>query len=186
MSRSQPAVFLDRDGTLIVDQHYPKDPEKVVLLPHVPEALKLMEQKGYWLFVISNQSGVGRGLITDLQFRAVHERASSLLKDSGVQIQEFAYCLHRPEDQCNCRKPKTGLIHEEFLGKKIDWKKSFAVGDKVSDLILGEAIGGKGALVLTGVGKTSFEELQASKNRNDINVFDDLLQFAESLPPVLA
>ncbi|MCX6102896.1 MAG: HAD-IIIA family hydrolase [Proteobacteria bacterium] len=97
------AVFLDRDGTIIEDTHYPKNPDEVVLIPSAIEGLKLMREKGYLLFVISNQSGVGRGLIQDHEFKKVHEKVCALLKDSKIEIDGFAFCFHPPEDLCSCR-----------------------------------------------------------------------------------
>lgn len=176
------AIFLDRDGTIIEDQHYPKDPHKVVLLPNAVEGLKLMREKGYLLFVVSNQSGVGRGIIKDEEFRQVHEKFCELLKNSNVEIDEFNYCLHHPDDHCLCRKPKTGLIATSFKEQQIDLSKSFAVGDKICDLELADNLGAKGCLVLSGKGKDSLAAIKDKIGYTQYQIFNDLLVMAQWLP----
>lgn len=176
------AVFLDRDGTIIEEQSYPKDPQKVVLLPNSAQALHLMTRKRYTLFVISNQSGVGRGIISRAQFKAVHQRCSELLQTHGVEIAEFAYCFHRPDDKCRCRKPLTGLIPKSYQGKNVNWKRSFMVGDKLSDLELGDNMGAKSYLVLTGWGAETLRGLLEQNRRGDYKICQDLLEVAKDLP----
>lgn len=177
------AVFIDRDGTLIEDSHYPKDPEKVVLLPNAIEGLKLMREKGYFLFVISNQSGVGRGIIKDDEFRQVHERFCQLLKQNTIELDGFAYCLHHPQDRCHCRKPDVDLIPKTYKNQPISWEESFTVGDKLSDLELGDNIGAKGCLVLSGKGQETLLKLTSMSRSNQYPTFPDLLSMAKSLPP---
>lgn len=143
----RPAIFLDRDGTLIEDLHYPKDPEKVKWVSGAPQALKELQNLGFLLFVVSNQSGVGRGIITDSEFRSVHERVCKLLKESGIEILEFAYCFHKPEDLCKCRKPETKLILDLAKTHSIDLSRSYTVGDKWSDVLLGVRVGANGILL---------------------------------------
>ena len=176
------AVFIDRDGTIIEDSHYPKDPEKVVLLSNAVEGLKLMREKGYLLFVISNQSGVGRGLIKDEEFRQVHERFCQLLKESQLECEGVADCLHHPEDRCHCRKPEIDLIPKIFNNQPISWKESFTVGDKLSDLELADNIGAKGCLVLSGKGQETLLKLNSFNRSNHYPTFPDLLSVAKSLP----
>jgi len=143
------AVFLDRDGTLIVDTHYPKNPELVSFLPGVPQALRNLQEKGYLLFVVSNQSGVGRGIITQEEFQAVHDRFCALLEKEGIKIQEFAYCFHRPDEGCQCRKPGTKMVEDLIQKYKIDIEQSFFVGDKESDLETARRLGMRGSNELT-------------------------------------
>ena len=174
----KPAIFLDRDGTIIEDQNYPKDPNQVAWTPFAVEGLKEMTKKGYVLFVVSNQSGVGRGIIQDSEFRAVHERFCELLKKEKIEIQEFAYCFHKPEDECECRKPAPTLSLEMAKAFEIDLKRSFCVGDKVSDVELGQAIGAEGVLVLTGKGNES----QKALCEHAPKTFANLFEFAKTLP----
>src|SRR5690606_18878680 len=148
--------------TLIEDTHYPRDPAIVELLPGVGAGLRMMHEKGYLLFVISNQSGVGRGIISDTQFKAVHEKVCHLLQGQQVQIEEFSYCFHHPEDDCECRKPKTGLVPRRWQDKPIEMKSSFVIGDRDADLLVAERIGAQGWLVLTGKGKATLDSLQTA------------------------
>jgi D-glycero-D-manno-heptose 1,7-bisphosphate phosphatase len=176
------AIFLDRDGTLIEDQHYPKDPEKVKLLPNAVEGLRLLREKGYLLFVVSNQSGVGRGLISDLEFKKVHEKFCAHLSDFHCRVDGFAYCFHTPEDKCFCRKPGIELIPKKFGEHSISWEDSFTVGDKICDLELADNLGGKGCLVLTGKGSETLSELQRKMGYNKYQIFSDLLAMAQTVP----
>lgn len=182
ISSKKPAVFLDRDGTLIEDTDYPRDPDKVVLVPGAVEGLREMQEKGYSLFVVSNQSGVGRGIIKDSQFRSVHQRCCELLQEAGVQIEEFAYCFHKPEDACECRKPGTLLITRLAETHGINLEQSYTVGDKWCDVELGSRVGARGVLVLTGKGKESQKEKSSLAETTDI--FESLFQFSRTLPKV--
>ena len=178
----RPAVFLDRDGTIIEDTHYPRDPAEVRLLDGAIAGLKALQEKGYLLFIISNQSGLGRGIISDEQFEKVHERVCELLKGNQIEIREFAYCFHRPDDQCRCRKPNTALVRKAFEGDSIDWKNSYVVGDKLGDLQLGKNIGAQGILVLTGKGSATLEDLPPE---HSYRVYPNLKLASEGLPLVL-
>lgn len=141
------ALFLDRDGTIIVDAHYPKDPKKVEFIDGVISALREIQKRGFLLFVVSNQSGVGRGLISDEEFQNVHQRMCDMLQAEKIVVQEFAYCFHKPEDACKCRKPETKLIKDLSSAHGIDLKSSFTVGDKWSDVLMGVRAGAKGILL---------------------------------------
>ncbi len=180
---SRPAIFLDRDGTIIEDQHYPRDPGKVMFCPNASEGMRLMMDKGYLLFVVSNQSGVGRGIIKDFEFNSVHQRCAEILQKAKIEIAEFLYCLHKPEDECACRKPKTALVPKTFKGVTLDWTLSFIVGDRESDLQLADNMGAQAALVLTGKGKATAEAFAQSGETSRYLICDDLLDFAESLSP---
>lgn len=173
------AIFLDRDGTIVEDMHYPKDPDQIRLLPEAIEGLKLMQQKGYTLFVVSNQSGVGRGIIRDSEFKAVHDKICALLKENEVEIEEFSYCFHHPDDRCKCRKPETGLIPREVAGSPVDFSESFVVGDKECDVRLGKNLGVKESfLVLTGKGEAESKKLKDE----DVRVVKTLLEMAKEIP----
>lgn len=182
MITKQVAVFLDRDGTIIEDVHYPKDPNQIVLIPHAVEGLKLMREKGYLIFVISNQSGVGRGIISDEEFKSVHEKFCQLIKAAQVEVEGFGYCLHHPDDRCFCRKPQIELIPKTFNGQPILWSESFTVGDKLSDLELADNIGAQGCLVLSGKGRKTQQDLLNAKRSHQYPIFSDLLSMAKSLP----
>lgn len=177
------AVFLDRDGTIIEDLHYPREAEKVRLVPGAAEGLRELVKKGYLLFVVSNQSGVGRGIIKDHEFKAVHEKTCELLKGEGIEIAEFGYCFHIPDDECACRKPEIGLVPKKYQGESLDWTNSFVIGDKECDLELGTNIGATSYLVLTGKGKKSFEELSEAGRFETYRVKPSLVDVAADIPP---
>lgn len=173
------AVFLDRDGTIIEDTHYPRDPDKVIVLPNALEGMKRLNEKGFSIFVISNQSGVGRGIITQAQFKAVHKRVCEHLQGAGIEVAEFFYCFHKPEDECNCRKPRPGLVPKTFQGKAFNFSKCYMVGDRDADLLLAQAIGANGFLVLTGKGQLTLNDMKGSSVK--YRVCKDLLDFAEQI-----
>ena len=134
------ALFLDRDGTLIVDVGYPKDPALVELIPGAAEALRRL-QDDWALVVVSNQSGIGRGLITEAQAAAVHERFVALFAAAGVRFAGHYYCPHAPDDRCACRKPGPALLHDAARELGLDLARSVMLGDKPSDLEAGRAAG---------------------------------------------
>lgn len=152
------AVFFDRDGTLIHEKPgtYLSDPAKVVLYAPVPEALKRLAKAGFQFFIVSNQSGIGRGYFTAKEVNAVHARLQKLLKPAVMQ--EIVFCPHAPEHKCACRKPGT-LLGEKLIKKHhIDPSRSFMVGDKKADALFGRGLGFKSVLVTTGNGKTHLKK----------------------------
>jgi D,D-heptose 1,7-bisphosphate phosphatase len=163
-----PAVFLDRDGTLNEDPGYLSDPEKVVLFPDTGSALALLKTYGFLLIVISNQSGIARGLISRKEVDAVNDRINSMLSEYKVKIDAFYYCPAHPdyssEEECGCRKPSPKLLFEAANEFNIDLKKSYFIGDSVSDIQCGKNAGIKTILVRTGNGEESFSILQKENN----------------------
>lgn len=137
---SRAALFLDRDGTLIVDVGYPRDPGAVELIDGAADALRAL-QRDYALVIISNQSGIGRGLIREAEARAVHERVIERFQAAGVTFAGTYYCPHTPDDHCRCRKPAAGLIEDAARELALDVGRSIMIGDKPSDLEAGRAGG---------------------------------------------
>jgi D-glycero-D-manno-heptose 1,7-bisphosphate phosphatase len=137
---SAPALFLDRDGTLIVDTGYPRDPTLVEVLPGALEALREL-QRDYKLVIISNQSGIGRGRITQAEADAVHARVLEVFAAGGVAFAASYYCPHAPDAHCRCRKPAPGLILDAVAELDLDLARSAMIGDKPSDLAAGRAAG---------------------------------------------
>jgi len=171
------AVFLDRDGTLNEDPGYIHDPTQVKLYASVGEALALLKAAGYLLVIVSNQSGVGRGLIAQENIPLIHARFDELLKAWKVNIKHYALCFHRPEDDCDCRKPKPKLILDTAHLFGIDLSCSYMIGDRISDLAAGYAAGCRGSiLVRTGEGSVTANQLQRGQAAF---VCDTLLQAAE-------
>ena len=169
--KKKPAVFLDRDGTLIPDVGYLSDPAQVRLFAGTVTALKALKKAGFYLFVLTNQSGVARGYFTESQVRKTHHRLQSLLRRKGVKIDGFFYCPHHPRGKvkslrrvCDCRKPGTGMVKQALKRYPVDLKESYMVGDKIDDLLLARnARMAKGLLVRTGNGRKSEKELKARK-----------------------
>ncbi len=128
------AVFLDRDGTIIEDVHYLSRFEDIKLMPLAEKGLRLLKECGYKLIVVTNQSGIGRGYFTKEFVEKTHEIINDML---GGVIDRFYYCPHKPEDNCNCRKPKTGMIDQAVKEFNVDKTHSFVVGDREIDVELG-------------------------------------------------
>lgn len=137
---AQRAIFLDRDGTLIVNVHYPRDPDLVEILPGAPEALRPL-QRDWLLVIVSNQSGIGRGLITPEEANAVHDRMISLYREQGIAFAGIYYCPHVPGAHCECRKPSPGMLLDAALDLDLDLEQSMMIGDKPSDVEAGRAAG---------------------------------------------
>lgn len=135
------AVFLDRDGTLIEDVEYLRDPREVRLLPGAGEALALLQKEGFALVLVSNQSGIGRGLIHPTELEQVHRRLEECLLEYGVRLDGVFYCPHAPWEGCGCRKPLPGLILQASQQMGIDLGESFVVGNTDSDIAAGNAVG---------------------------------------------
>lgn len=141
------AIFLDRDGTINKDFGYISKLEQIELLSGVPEALKIFQEAGYKLIVITNQSGVGRGYFSQNDVYMVNQRLKELLSLVGVSITDFYICFHSPADNCNCRKPSPLLIKQAVSNYQIDVKLSFMFGDKDSDVVAGEKAGVKSYII---------------------------------------
>ncbi len=142
-----PAVFVDRDDTLVADVPYCSDPEKVRLLPNVADGLRLMAENGYSIVVITNQSGIGRGYFDESQLRAVNARLRERLRSRGVDFRALYYCPHRPAEGCACRKPRPGLILRAADELDLDLKSSFVIGDREADVEAGRTAGTSTILV---------------------------------------
>lgn len=147
------SVFLDRDGTIIEDRSYLGDPEGVRLLPGAVEGLARFSDEGLRLFVVTNQSGIGRGYFRREDYLACRERISSILNTYDIRITDEAYCPHAPEDGCACRKPNLGQWRQLAEAHGLAPERCLIIGDKVSDLEFGYKAGfALCSLVLTGEG----------------------------------
>lgn len=145
-------VVLDRDGTVIHERHYLSDPAQVELIPGVAPALRRLQQLGAGLVVLTNQSGVGRGMFTAQRVEAIHHRMCELLAAEGVRLDGVFYCPHTPEDGCACRKPATGLLERAARQLGFMPQESIVIGDKACDIELGRRVGAATVLVRTGYG----------------------------------
>ncbi|MDR2771917.1 MAG: HAD family hydrolase [Elusimicrobiota bacterium] len=147
------AVFLDRDGTIIYDRNYLSSPTQVKLYAYSAECVKTLQKAGFKVIIITNQSGIGRGKFTLKKLNEIHSRFFELLKEQGAKLDGLYFCPHIDEDNCPCRKPKLGMVLEAAKDKNLDLKSSYVVGDSIRDYIVGQKMGGKGILTLTGHGK---------------------------------
>ncbi len=141
------AVFLDRDDTLVRDTGYVHRVEDLELLPGVPEGLARLRDAGFLLFIVTNQSGIGRGLYTTEQFLAFQEALYERLRAHGIEIRETYFCPHLPEDACDCRKPRTRHLDTARAVHGIDLGASWVIGDRASDMALARNAGAHAALL---------------------------------------
>ena len=148
-----PAVFFDRDGTLNVDTGYLHEQEKLQWMPGAREAVKYVNDRGYLAIVVTNQSGVARGMFGEEAVKELHGYMNEELAGVGAHIDAFYYCPHHPEavvpefrQECSCRKPKSGLIEKACRDFDIDMEKSLMVGDSPRDVTCGEGAGVCGVL----------------------------------------
>ena len=142
------ALFLDRDGTVIRNRPYLDTPSGVRLLPNAVRGLKAWIRAGYLPIVVTNQSGIARGLFTRRRLDEIHRRLIALLRDRGVELAGIYVCPHHPEGKisryaknCGCRKPKPGLLRRAARERRIDLRASVTVGDSVTDVAAGRAAG---------------------------------------------
>lgn len=137
----RPAILLDRDGTLIEDMHHLDDPAKVRLLPGVAATLRTLQAAGFELAVVSNQSGVARGLVSEQALHEVHRALGDALGAEQVDLAGAWYCLHGPDAGCVCRKPRPGLLQRAAQRLNLNLLESWMIGDRGSDLLAGRAAG---------------------------------------------
>jgi D-glycero-D-manno-heptose 1,7-bisphosphate phosphatase len=135
------AVFLDRDGVLIQDTGYPGDPESIIFLPNIGNAIKALNDKGYKVIVVTNQSGVARGYFPEENVRRINQKIADKVRDAGGVIDRFYYCRHYPNENCSCRKPKPGMLLDAKKDFDIDFSKSYMIGDSESDMEAGRSVG---------------------------------------------
>jgi histidinol-phosphate phosphatase family protein len=155
--RRAPPVFLDRDGTLIVEKNYLSDPAGVSLEEGVLEGLALLQSRGHPLVVLSNQSGIGRGFFDESAAQRVNVRVAELLRTRSIDILGWYICPHAPEAGCDCRKPLPGMALAAARDLELQLAGSFVVGDRRADLELADAIGATGILVASGYGLSAVE-----------------------------
>ena len=172
-----PYVFLDRDDTIIRDISYLDDPDAIEFLPQAMDGLLLMQRMNLRLVLVTNQSGIGRGLVSQSAVQAVHQRLQAILGEQDVKLTAIYYCPHAPEQACSCRKPETGLLEQARSDLGCDLGRSWMMGDKTADIELGKRVGAKTILVRSPFpGRTTEAELLEPDF-----VVDDLIQAAENI-----
>ena len=156
----RPAVFLDRDGTMLHDPGYLSRIEDLRWFPWTMDAVRVLNRAGFLVFVITNQGGIALGLFDDAFVGAVHDRMRADLAAAGARVDGWFYCPHHPRGEiaalridCDCRKPRPGMIRKAQERFDIDLARSFVVGDKATDPALAAGVGARGVLVRTGHGE---------------------------------
>lgn len=158
------AVFLDRDGTLNVEKEYVHRIEDWEWIPGAIDALVALKKAGFLVIVVTNQAGIARGYYTDAEVNRLHAWINQELKKHGAMIDAFYHCPHHPEfsGECECRKPRPGMIYQASSDLDVSLSQSWLIGDKASDIQAGLAAGVKPILVSTGYGKTERDRLDDS------------------------
>ena len=151
----RPAVFVDRDGTIIAERSYLADPAGVHLVPGAASALADLRAAGLALVTVTNQSGIALGLYTDADYAAVAARLDAVLAEAGGPVDATEHCPHHPDvtGPCPCRKPATGMHRRAAAALGLDLERSYYVGDKATDVLPARDLGGQGILVRTGYGR---------------------------------
>jgi D-glycero-D-manno-heptose 1,7-bisphosphate phosphatase len=138
---SDKVIVLDRDGTLVIDREYLSDPQALEFTPGAAQGLRQLHQLGYRLVVVTNQSGIGRGLFSEQQLQRVHERLYAMVHAAGAQLAAIYYCPHAPAARCSCRKPETGLLLRAAHDLGFEPSAAIVIGDKTSDVEFGRRAG---------------------------------------------
>ena len=173
-STAKPAVFIDRDGTLIEEVNFLSRIGDLRIFPFTAEALELFKKTGFLVIVITNQSGIGRRIFDEAAMHEIHAGIERLLPGA---VDAFYFCPHLPDDGCRCRKPNLGLIEDACRRFDIDLSRSWFVGDKKIDIETGRNASIKTAMVLTGYGA---EHSKLLEQQPDI-IAENLLQAAQAI-----
>ena len=169
MSGRRPAVFLDRDGTIIEEAGYPDRLDRLVFFPFSVDAVRALNAGGFAVVVVTNQSGIARGIVPEPFVGEAHRHLAERMTAGGAAIDAFYYCPHHPDaidpalrGPCDCRKPEPGLLRRAAVDLGLDLSRSFVVGDRWKDVAAGGPDGVRGVLVRTGVGRDQEQERGAA------------------------
>lgn len=184
----RPAVFIDRDGTISEEVGYVNHPSRFRLFPYSAEAIRILNDSGWLAIVVTNQAGVARGYFSEDVIRKIHQQLVSALHAESARLDAIYYCAHHPSVgeppyrlDCDCRKPKPGLIEQAGRDFEIDMAASWIAGDRYSDVELARNAGLRSAFVLSGYGRGEWEyQSQGWKHRPDL-VCENLLEAVKSI-----
>lgn len=179
-------VFLDRDGTINEEVEYLRRVEDLRLIPGASSAIKALKQAGYKIFVVTNQSGIARGLLSEAKLCEIHMELEKMLNAEGAFVDGWFYCPHHPSAgssvytvECKCRKPGTGMIDKALKQYRHEIDNKFVVGDTLSDIQLAQNAGAIPILVKTGHGIKTLEELKEPELDKVAYIAADLLDAAQ-------
>src|SRR5688572_2695973 len=158
----RPAVFLDRDGTIIEESGYLDCLERLVFFPFSIDAIRVLNRGGFAVVVVTNQAGIARGIVPEAFVGEAHRHIAARLEAGGARIDGFYFCPHHPSgvveqyrSACDCRKPQPGMLRRAAIDLDLDLARSFTVGDRWHDVAAGQAVGARGVLVRTGMGASA-------------------------------
>lgn len=181
MSRS--AVFLDRDGTLIEEAGYLDRLERLIFFPYTVDAVRVLNQAGFLVVVVTNQAGIARGIVKESFLPQAHAYIDDRLHAGGARVDGYYFCPHHPEavipkfrQACVCRKPQPGMLFRAAADLDIDLSRSFVVGDRWHDLEAGQTVGARALLVRTGYGRT--EEAAPKASVTPTAIVDNVMEAA--------
>jgi D-glycero-D-manno-heptose 1,7-bisphosphate phosphatase len=168
-NQTRKAAFIDRDGTLIEEVNFLSDVGDLRVFPFTFEAVKLLKDAGYLVVVVTNQSGIGRGIYDVAAMNSIHDEMQVQLEG---MIDAFYFCPHLPCDGCNCRKPNLGMIESAMHDFPIDMAESWMIGDKNIDVETGQKAGSRTAMVMTGYGRSHAAHLESKPDVLAENLLD--------------
>jgi len=171
---SQPAVFLDRDGTINEEMGYLNHLSRFELLPQAIPAIRRLNAAGLKVVVVTNQSGAARGYFPTSLVEEIHALLQKILAAGGAHLDGIYACLHGPADGCACRKPRPALLEQAARDLDLDLSRSYLVGDRYIDIQTAANAGAKGILVLTGYGRGEYDYLRAAQPVQPVHVAPDL------------
>ncbi len=177
----KPVVFLDRDGTINEEVGYLNHRSRLKFIKGAFEGIRLLNEAGFSVVVVTNQSGPARGYFPESLVFEVNELIAKEAEKAGARIDGFYVCLHHPDEGCSCRKPKPGLVYRAAYDLDLDLERAYVVGDRWVDLELARNIGAKGVLVLTGYGRGELEYVLPKKGLKPDIVAEDLLHAARHI-----
>jgi D-glycero-D-manno-heptose 1,7-bisphosphate phosphatase len=184
----RPAVFIDRDGTISEEVGYVNHPSRFRLFPYSAEAIRILNDSGWLAIVVTNQAGVARGYFSEDVIREIHQHLVSTLHAESARLDAIYYCAHHPSAgeppyrlDCDCRKPKPGLIEQAARDFEIDMASSWIAGDRYSDIELARNAGLRSAFVLSGYGRGEWEYQSKSWKHQPDLVCENLLEAVKSI-----
>jgi len=179
------AVFLDRDGTINEEMGYINHISRFKIFRFVPKAIRILNESGYKVIVVTNQSGVARGYFDEQLVKEVHKKLLNKVELAGAKIDAIYYCPHHPDEgkppyriDCECRKPKTGMIQKAKNAFNLDITRSFMIGDRYKDVEFGHKAGLHTVMVLTGYGKGEYTYQRQQWKKKPDHISKNLLEAA--------